>query len=209
MINRLTAFAAELRDVGIPVSLVEMIDAARALEHAELGSSDAMRAAPGPTMVKRIAHVVVNVSDFKISDYFYKSHLGFLSSDELYMGDKKNIVVAFNRCDRGKKSTDHHTFLAVGLGEPGLGHIPFEVENLDSLMLAHDYLKTTKYKHAWGVGRHTYGSQIFDYWEDPWGRVHEHWTDGDQLTVDHRTGIVSIEEGIQNQWGPEIPADFL
>jgi uncharacterized protein with von Willebrand factor type A (vWA) domain len=56
VINRLTAFAAELRDVGIPVSLVEMIDAARALEHAELGSSEAMRAALGATMVKQARH---------------------------------------------------------------------------------------------------------------------------------------------------------
>ncbi len=56
MINRLTAFAAELRDVGIPVSLVEMIDAARALEYAELGSSEAMRAALGATMVKQARH---------------------------------------------------------------------------------------------------------------------------------------------------------
>ena len=56
MIARLTAFAGELRDVGIPVSLVEMIDAAEALEHADLGSLDALRAALGATMVKRSRH---------------------------------------------------------------------------------------------------------------------------------------------------------
>lgn len=168
-----------------------------------------VRFKPGPVGVKRIGHVVINVGDFKATDDFYKSNLGFISSDELYIGDKKNICVAFNRCDRGKKSTDHHTFLAVGLGEPGLGHISFEIENLDALMMAHDYLKTTKYQHAWGIGRHTLGSQIFDYWRDPWGRVHEHWTDGDQLTTDHRTSIVPIEAGVENQWGPAIPSDFL
>jgi uncharacterized protein with von Willebrand factor type A (vWA) domain len=56
VINRLTAFAAELRDIGIPVSLVEMIDAARALEHADLGSPQALRAALGATMVKQARH---------------------------------------------------------------------------------------------------------------------------------------------------------
>lgn len=56
MIARLTAFAGELRDVGIPVSLVEMIDAAEALEHADLGSPDALRAALGATLVKRARH---------------------------------------------------------------------------------------------------------------------------------------------------------
>ena len=25
------------------------------------------------------------------------------------------------------------------------------------------------YPHAWGVGRHILGSQIFDYWRDPFG----------------------------------------
>jgi hypothetical protein len=66
VINRLTAFAAELRDVGIPVSLVEMIDAARALEHAELGSSEAMRAALGATMVKQARHRVAFDAAFDV-----------------------------------------------------------------------------------------------------------------------------------------------
>jgi uncharacterized protein with von Willebrand factor type A (vWA) domain len=56
VIARLTAFAGELRDIGIPVSLVEMIDAAEALEHSDLGSLDALRAALGATMVKRSRH---------------------------------------------------------------------------------------------------------------------------------------------------------
>jgi uncharacterized protein len=56
VIDRLTAFAAELRDVGIPVSLVEMIDAARALEHADLGTPEALRAALSATMVKQARH---------------------------------------------------------------------------------------------------------------------------------------------------------
>jgi len=56
MIDRLTAFAAELRDVGIPVSLAEMIDAAEALEHADLGTPQALRAALGATMVKQARH---------------------------------------------------------------------------------------------------------------------------------------------------------
>jgi len=30
-----------------------------------------------------------------------------------------------------------------------------------------------------GVGRHLLGSQIFDYWRDPWGQKHEHYADGD------------------------------
>jgi len=56
VIDRLTAFAAELREAGIPVSLVEMIDAATALECADLTTPEALRAALGATMVKQARH---------------------------------------------------------------------------------------------------------------------------------------------------------
>ena len=38
----------------------------------------------------------------------------------------------------------------------------------------------------WGIGRHLLGSQVYDYWADPWGRVHEHWADTDRLNVPQR-----------------------
>lgn len=56
MIDRLTAFAAELREAGVPVSLVEMMDAADALVVADLGSQEALRAALAATMVKQAKH---------------------------------------------------------------------------------------------------------------------------------------------------------
>ncbi|MEN8113038.1 MAG: VWA domain-containing protein [Actinomycetota bacterium] len=56
MIDRLASFAAELRAVGIPVSMVEVIDAAEALEHADLSSRDGLRAALASTMVKSSRH---------------------------------------------------------------------------------------------------------------------------------------------------------
>ena len=48
-------------------------------------------------------------------------------------------------------------------------------------MCGHDWLKEKGRRHEWGVGRHILGSQIFDYWRDPWGHTLEHWTDGDLL----------------------------
>ena len=56
MIERLTGFAAELREAGVPVSLVELMDAADALEHADLASREALRAALAATMVKQARH---------------------------------------------------------------------------------------------------------------------------------------------------------
>lgn len=52
MLDRLTEFVAELRETGIPVSMVEVMDAAEALEHTDLSHSDHVRAALGSTLVK-------------------------------------------------------------------------------------------------------------------------------------------------------------
>ena len=70
-------------------------------------------------------------------------------------------------------------------------------------------LESKGYKLAWGVGRHVLGSQIFDYWRDPWGRIHEHWTDGDVVNNAHNGGRWDAEVGLNNQWGPAFPEDFV
>lgn len=56
MLGILTGFIEELRAVGIPVSMVEAIDAARAIEHIDLGSRPALRATLGATLVKNVRH---------------------------------------------------------------------------------------------------------------------------------------------------------
>jgi hypothetical protein len=60
----------------------------------------------------------------------------------------------------------------------------FEVPDIDDVCMGHDYLKQFgAYEHMWGIGRHVLGSQVYDYWADPWGRVHEHWADSDRLNL--------------------------
>ena len=110
---------------------------------------------------------------------------------------------AFMRCDRGDTPTDHHTlFLFQNPKGPGFNHAAFEVRDLDDLMAGHDHLKSANRTPAWGVGRHVLGSQVFDYWADPWGHVLEHWTDGDLLTAADGSNVVPITELVGVQWGP-------
>lgn len=135
----------------------------------------------GPSSVKRLGHAVIRVADFKRSQDWYQSRFGFLTSDEVYLGDPDNVITAFMRCDRGEEYSDHHTLLCVGIGEPGFDHAAFEVEDVDALMAGHDQMVSAGYDHHAGIGRHVLGSQIFDYWRDPWGHVLEHFTDGDLL----------------------------
>jgi catechol 2,3-dioxygenase-like lactoylglutathione lyase family enzyme len=144
---------------------------------------------------------VLRVSDFETSKQWYASRFGFLTSDQVYLGDPSNVVTAFLRCDRGDVHVDHHTFLCVGLGEPGFDHAAFEVEDFDTVMLGHDHLKKGGYDHHAGIGRHVLGSQIFDYWKDPSGHVHEHFSDGDLLNDQAEIGSFDPVVALGTQWG--------
>jgi catechol 2,3-dioxygenase-like lactoylglutathione lyase family enzyme len=159
------------------------------------------RVQAGPACVKRLGHAVLRVSDFRRSEAWYTSRFGFVSSDEVYLGEKDNIVTSFMRCDRGDEYVDHHTFLCVGLGEPGFDHAAFEVADWDAVMVGHDHLEKAGYAHHAGIGRHVLGSQVFDYWRDPWGHVLEHFTDGDLLNASHETGLHDPGTALGCQWG--------
>jgi hypothetical protein len=50
---------------------------------------------------------------------------------------------------------------------------------------------------------------VFDYWQDPWGRVHEHWTDTDVLNNQARPNLLPAEEGLNSQWGEPAPQHFI
>ena len=105
-------------------------------------------------------------------------------SDDVYDGGKGNVIGSFNRCDRGEHYVDHHVFFCLAHEKTGLNHLSFEVQDIDDVCMGHDYLKGFgAYEHMWGIGRHVLGSQVYDYWADPWGRVHEHWADSDRLNL--------------------------
>ncbi len=164
-----------------------------------------VRLQPAPAHVRRIGHAVLKVSDFRRSEAWYKERFGFLTSDEVEAA--KNVPLgAFMRCDRGDLPADHHTlFLAQLPGELGLLHAAFEVANLDDLMLGHQHLRAAKRQPAWGVGRHIMGSQVFDYWKDPFGNELEHWTDGDLLTAADPPQKQPMSALLAVQWGAPHP----
>ncbi|HEY2773793.1 MAG TPA: VOC family protein [Candidatus Binatia bacterium] len=160
-----------------------------------------------PAQVMRLGHAGINVADPDEAFAWYHRHFGILKSDSIAMGDF--ALAHFCRCDRGSQFTDHHTFLLARSmdGTSGFNHVSYEVTGLDEIWVGHRYLAERGYRHNWGIGRHTLGSQIFDYWRDPWGQIHEHYTDGDLLDAACEPGVHSIEEG-GSQWGPEMPPDF-
>src|SRR5207249_1776435 len=80
---------------------------------------------------------------------------------------------------------------------------------LEPLRRAGDLTRLGKYDHMWGVGRHLLGSQVYDYWADPWGRVHERWADTDRLNAKSGGNLLSAEEGFRSQWGENPPERFI
>lgn len=165
------------------------------------------RVASGAAHVKRLGHCVLNVSNFRASEAWYKERFGFITSDEIKLSPEFALG-AFMRCDRDDKPTDHHTLFLLGTGEPKFNHAAFEVVDFDDLMTGHDHLKAKSYTHQWGIGRHVLGSQIFDYWRDPWGHTLEHWTDGDLMTADWGSREATLQDLAGVQWGMQMPPNM-
>jgi len=173
-------------------------------------AGELMRLPKGPSQVKRIGHGVLNTPRFDETVAWYRETLGFICSDDVYAGDKSHLIGSFNRLDRGEDFVDHHVFFCLRHEKCGLNHLSFEVQDIDDVAMGHGYLKQIgKYEHMWGLGRHLLGSQVYDYWADPWGRVHEHWADSDRLNVRNGSHLLPAEEALVSQWGEGPPARFI
>mmetsp|Transcript_125688 Transcript_125688/g.305306 ORF Transcript_125688/g.305306 Transcript_125688/m.305306 type:complete len:448 (+) Transcript_125688:93-1436(+) len=167
--------------------------------------------------VMRLGHVVIGCKDFRESERWWKKHFGLVTSDEIHaVGDESEVVGAFMRFDRGEAYTDHHSIFLIrndGISPIGHGkgkqffHAAFEVANIDDLFVGNTHLKNQRekglhYHHARGIGRHINGSQVYDYWHDPFGHQLEHWTDGDQFNLADGSNRADVQQLFASQWGP-------
>ncbi len=169
-----------------------------------------MRYCQGPSRVKRIGHAVMGTPKNQETVRWFREMLGLVCSDDVYAGSKDNIIGQFSRVDAGDEYVDHHAFFCMRNERTGLNHFSFEVQDIDDVFIGHEYLASRgKFEHMWGIGRHLLGSQVYDYWADPWGRVHEHWADTDRLNVHNGGNLVSAEEGLRSQWGTRPPEKFI
>jgi catechol 2,3-dioxygenase-like lactoylglutathione lyase family enzyme len=174
---------------------------------------DLVRTPGGPSHAVRLGHAVLLVPSFAPMFEFYHHVLGFEIADSYHMEDPQATTFAFLRCGLGARYTDHHT-LAIGtppggIAAPRFDHVAFEVLDLDDLQMGHMHLKAQGWRHSWGLGRHVQGSQLFDYWRDPFGHKIEHWTDGDRINDAHvRTHVPLSVEGLA-QWAPPLTPEFF
>lgn len=166
-----------------------------------------IRPALSPANVLRLGHCVLGAIEFETTARWYVNNFGLIPSDIQTLEDR-TPVLAFMRCDRGDTLVDHHAIVIAQNVTNGYSHCAFEVIDLDDVAIGQEYLLSKKWRHAWGIGRHVLGSQIFDYWRDPWGDKVEHYADGDLFDAASPTGVSQLTSASLYQWGPQPPTDF-
>lgn len=192
-----------------PLPMREPIPANPATGRRRLGQP--IRLAPAASTVTRVGHLALLVQDFPASFKFYQEVLGFKPSDTYWAGMAGNTIAAFMHCGLGDQWTDHHTIALISSpdGTSRFDHSAFEVIDLDDLVQGNEFLKGRGHKHSWGVGRHIQGSQLFDYWRDPFGNKIEHWTDGDLVNDTTPVGHAQVSNSELSQWAPELSPEFF
>jgi len=168
----------------------------------------------GPALVHKLGHYGYTTTMFDEDVAFYTQNFNFIPSDILYeVEDGREIdAVTFMHLDQGQEYSDHHTLFfnrappSFDGGKHRIHHCSFEVEDFDTQLLGHDYLLTKGHTLIWGVGRHIFGSQIFDYWKDPSGFAIEHYADGDLMNEDNAIGREKSDGPASMYiWGPIRP----
>jgi catechol 2,3-dioxygenase-like lactoylglutathione lyase family enzyme len=216
--------AVLLRDPsGFPVRVVHGVPELPALpERAPLplnfgpfGSGPArvnatQRPARRAAQIQRLGHVVLGTTRFRAALDWYLHTLGLIVSDFLYLDGQRERgpAMAFIRCDLGSVPADHHTLAMILQPRTGYVHSAYQLTDLDEVAASGAYLRERGYRHAWGLGRHIQGSQIFDYWRDPDRLMFEHYTDGDVFDAAMEPGWAPLSASGLAQWGPKATAEF-
>jgi catechol 2,3-dioxygenase-like lactoylglutathione lyase family enzyme len=168
------------------------------------------RPARHPAEIQRLGHVALGTTRFQAALDWYLGTLGLIVSDFLYLDGQRERgpAMAFIRCDLGTVPADHHTLAMALMPQTGYLHSAYEVTDLDEVAASGEYLREQGYRHAWGLGRHIQGSQIFDYWRDPDRAMFEHYTDGDVFDSTMEPGWAPMSVSGLAQWGPKATAEF-
>jgi catechol-2,3-dioxygenase len=145
---------------------------------------------------RRLGHVIKYTADIDRTEQFYLDILGLRLSDRL--------IGRISLWNAGHG--DHHIFGAIPRKGSGLHHASFEVANIDEIGHGAQHMKELGHGKAWGPGRHTFGSNLFVYIQDPWGSWSEYFADMDRVTPDWKG--TTWNTGSAAVWGPPMPADF-
>jgi catechol 2,3-dioxygenase-like lactoylglutathione lyase family enzyme len=163
-----------------------------------------------PGLVLRLGHFVLRAADHARTKAWFQERFGLIDTDYLCVpGNENRVIGTFVRFDCGSRPVDHHSMLITQSAQPGVHHCSFEMQDIDAVFGAHDYLLAKGYRLECGVGRHLVGSQIFDYWRDPFDFRVEHYTDGDVADDRYEPVRYAVAADDTTQWGPQPPKTFF
>ncbi|WP_433602419.1 VOC family protein [Nocardia sp. CA-135953] len=145
---------------------------------------------------QRLGHMLIFSSDLAASEAFYTRTLG------LRLSDRIRGIATFMNSGPG----DHHVFGFVPAAHPGLHHSSWMVADIDQIAMGARNMAAAGYTKGWGLGRHTLGSNLFHYIQDPWGSWIEYSGDMDCITEDWKPNDWDCPPAV---WCPEMPADFI
>ncbi|SPO04333.1 related to 2,3-dihydroxybiphenyl-1,2-dioxygenase [Cephalotrichum gorgonifer] len=165
----------------------------------------------GPAKIHKLGHFGYMTDNYTATCAWYSDHFNFKPTDIVHKpGDPSAELMSFFHLDLGAEYSDHHCLLVAAHHGNGKGtvvhHSSFEVEDIDTQMMGHQWLHEKGYRAMWGVGRHIMGSQVFDYWYDPTGFVIEHYADGDVVNGD--TPTIRSGGTAAAIWGPPMPTKW-
>ena len=124
---------------------------------------------------RRLAHVLIFVTDISRAINFYRDVLG------LRLSDRSGDLVAFMH---GIHGSDHHMIAFVKSDGPGLHHLSWDVGSINDIGVGASHMAEKGFAYGWGLGRHVLGSNYFHYVRDPWGSYAEYSCDIDYIPVD-------------------------
>jgi uncharacterized protein with von Willebrand factor type A (vWA) domain len=122
MIGLLTGFVDELRAAGVPVSMVEAIDAMKAVEHVDLSSRAALRETLRATLIKNSRH-----------------EPAFDTAFDVYFAVRRRPVSPEGAEDDGDRSSMRSEFPAQGSGGGGDFDLQELIESLLSALRSEDF----------------------------------------------------------------------
>ena len=168
------------------------------------------RSARRPAQIQRLGHVVLGTTRFRAALDWYLDTLGLIVSDFLYLDGQRDRgpAMAFIRCDLGSVPADHHTLAMALQPHTGYVHSAYELTDLDEVAASGEYLRERGYRHAWGLGRHIQGSQIFDYWRDPDRADVRALRRRRRVRRTMEPGWSPLSVSGLSQWGPKATAEF-
>jgi catechol 2,3-dioxygenase-like lactoylglutathione lyase family enzyme len=160
----------------------------------------------GPAKIHKLGHYGYNTDNYEATVAWYCETFNFVPTDTLYAPDNPDLDVAvFMHVDNGKTFVDHHCLLVARVEKgTSVHHSSFEVEDIDTQFMGHQWLGGKGHELVWGIGRHVHGSQVFDYWYDSSRFIVEHYADGDVVNED--TERIRAKAGNMAVWGPPVPA---